>query len=188
MLITKFRMWVGLIRAFKRKGGVADCQCSISLNYRVNRSRKLDSRSVMAEPNTIEEGQLDPVAFLSALRDACPNITSMLNSKQAKLLSKSPEEPYDPKDINEQYLTDLAAFYGVKQKQENAKLALRHQLLLPHKQYEDLDVKGFTVKIKALEKVRTKLLLQLIICSHDYGWLTTWQADYDVDVLKQHPV
>ena len=139
---------------------------------RVGRPRKLDSRSVMAEPNTIEEGQLDPVAFLSALRDACPNITSMLNSKQAKLLSKSPEEPYDPKDINEQYLTDLAAFYGVKQKQEDANQALRNQLLLPNKKDEEWDVKGFTVRIKALEKVQTKLLLQLIICSHD------WWANY----------
>lgn len=116
----------------------------------------------MAEPNTAEEEQQDPVAFLSALRASCPNITSMLNSKQAKLLSKSPKEPYDPKDVNEEYLTDMAAFFGVKQKMEDANQALRNQLLQPNKVDEEVDVKGFTVRTKALEKVQNNCTV--IIC------------------------
>lgn len=104
----------------------------------------------------------DPVAFLTSLRKACPDVISMLNTKQAKLLSKSSKEPYDPKDVNEEYLVDMASFFGVKQRAEDAQQALRNHLLLPNKVKEEVDVQGFTVKLEVLGKVSANVIDHLL--------------------------
>ncbi len=110
----------------------------------------------------------DPVVFLSSVQEACPDVISMLNTKQARLLSRSPTEPYDPdpKDINEQYLVDLASFYGIKQKVENARHALQNQLLTPNKVKEEVDVASFTLKLEVLEKVVLNDKLDTGHCSY----------------------
>ncbi len=95
----------------------------------------------------------DPVAFLSSVKETCPDVISMLNTKQARLLSQSPTEPYHPKDINEQYLVDLASFYGIKQKVEDAQYSLQTHLLTPNNVKEEVDVASFTVKLEVLAKV-----------------------------------
>ncbi len=113
----------------------------------------------MAEETTTAELEMqDPIVFLSSLREACPDVISMLNSKQARLLSKSPTEPYDLKDINEQYLVDMASLFGVRQRVEDAQQALRTSLLAPNKLKEQIDVPGFIIKIEVLGKVRDLLV------------------------------
>ena len=104
----------------------------------------------------------DPIAFLTSLREICPDVTSMLNSKQAKLLSRSPQEPYDSKDVNEQYLVDMASYYGVKQKVEDANQSLRNNLLSPNKVNEAIDVKSFTIRVEVLEKVSIVKLVAIV--------------------------
>lgn len=108
----------------------------------------------MAEPSKPDDGYNDPIAFLAELKATCPEIVSVLTLKQAKLLSKTPNDPYDPTDVNEEYLTDAASFYGLKQKMEDANQALRTALLQPNKMDRDLDVEGFKARITALEKVK----------------------------------
>ncbi|XP_064405407.1 uncharacterized protein LOC135350521 [Halichondria panicea] len=108
----------------------------------------------MAEETVTTEMDIqDPIVFLTSLRKACPDVISLLNSKQARLLSKSPTEPYDPKDINEQYLVDMASFFGMNQRVEDAERALRTHLLVPNKVKEEVDVASFIIKIQVLGKI-----------------------------------
>lgn len=110
--------------------------------------------SKMAEPESSEPGiEEDPVAFLQRMRKNCPNILSVLNTKQAKLLAKSPKAPYG-KDADEEYLTDMAACVGVKSKIDNAKSTLRSHLLTPQLTKEEVDVENFEKQTAVLQKVR----------------------------------
>lgn len=95
----------------------------------------------------------DPVSFLKRMRDNSPNTLSMLNAKQARLLSKSSTAPYEKEDVNEEYLTDMAASVGTKHMVETANRQLREGLLTPHNKTEELDVESFEKQTKTLEKV-----------------------------------
>ena len=96
----------------------------------------------------------DPVVFLERMRKECPNILSLMNAKQAKLLAKSPDQPYERKDVNEEYLKDMAAYYGAKQKVEDAQQAIRNSLLTPQLKTEEVDVEGFEKQTECLKKVK----------------------------------
>ena len=117
------------------------------------------ARKKMAEDKKKDEEEPtfeseDPVAFLKRMRDNSPNTLSMLNTKQARLLSKSSTAPYEKEDVNEEYLTDMAAFVGTKHMVETANRQLRDGLLTPHIKSEELDVQTFEKQTKTLEKVR----------------------------------
>ena len=129
-----------------------------------------ESIKMAEETVTTEMDIQDPIVFLTSLRKACPDVISLLNSKQARLLSKSPTEPYDPKDINEQYLVDMASFFGMNQRVEDAERALRTHLLVPNKVKEEVDVASFIIKIQVLGKVRDKHnSLRASIAPHYFG-------------------
>lgn len=95
----------------------------------------------------------DPIAFLERMRKECPNILSLMNAKQAKLLAKSPNQPYERKDVNEEYLKDMAAYYGAKQKVEDAQQAIRNSLLTPQLKTEEVDVESFGKQTECLKTV-----------------------------------
>lgn len=95
----------------------------------------------------------DPVTFLKSVQEECPVVLSVLTKKQVILLSRSPSEPYDPDEVNEQYLTDLAAAIGIEQRVEEAKQSLRVSLLVPHNVKEEVDVKSFEQQLETLKKV-----------------------------------
>lgn len=97
----------------------------------------------------------DPIAFLEKKRKECPNILSLMNDKQAKLLAKSPNQPYGRKDVNEEYLKDMAAYYGAKQKVEDAQQAIRNSLLTPQLKTEEVDVENFEKQTECLKTVNT---------------------------------
>lgn len=96
----------------------------------------------------------DPVVFLERMRKECPNILSLMNAKQAKLLAKSPDQSYERKDVNEEYLKDMAAYYGAMQKVEDAQQAMRNSLLTPQLKTEEVDVEGFEKQTECLKKVK----------------------------------
>ena len=96
----------------------------------------------------------DPVEFLQEIRDECPSIVSILNTKQTKLLAKSADTPYERGDVNEEYLTDMAAYTGASQKVEDSNQALRNALLTPHTARKEIDVENFEKQTTALKKVR----------------------------------
>ena len=97
--------------------------------------------------------QEDPVAFLQRVSQTSPHVLSLLNTKQAKLLAKSLKEPYEGKNINEQYLTDMAAYVSAKQKIDDSQSSLRQTLLTPSLIKEEVDVENFLKQTETLKKV-----------------------------------
>ena len=95
----------------------------------------------------------DPIVFLEKMCKECPNILSLMNAKQAKLLAKSPTQPYECKDVNKEYLKDMAAYYGVKLKVINAQQAIRNSLLTPQLKTEEVDVESFEKQTECLKTV-----------------------------------
>lgn len=95
----------------------------------------------------------DTVVFLEKMRAECPNLLSLMNTKQAKLLAKSPSQPYDRKGVNEEYLKDMAAYFGAKQKVEDAQQAIRNSLLTPQHKKKEWDVERFEKQTECLQKV-----------------------------------
>ena len=100
-----------------------------------------------------EELKEDPVTFLTKAQEECPDVLSVLTKKQVILLSKPPTEPYNPDEVNEQFLTDMAASIGIEQRVDDAKQALRLSLLTPHNVKEEVDVKSFEKQLEILKKV-----------------------------------
>lgn len=108
----------------------------------------------MAEPDVdtayLEE---DSVAFLQRIQELCPVVLSLLDTKQAKLLSRSPTEPYDLKEINDEYLNDMKCSIKIQQRIEEAEQCLRDMLLVPRKVDREVDVKNFEKQMKFLKMV-----------------------------------
>ena len=95
----------------------------------------------------------NPVVFLERMREECPNLLLLMTAKQAKLLAKSPSQPYDPKDVNEEYLKDMAACFGAKQKVEDAQQSIRNSLLTPQHKAKEWNVENFEKQTECLKKV-----------------------------------
>ena len=92
----------------------------------------------------------DPVEFLARMREDCPNILSVLSTKQARLLAKDPTSPYE---TDEEYLTDMAAANGVKRGVDESKSSLRSKLLKPPLTTEEVDVERFEKLTATLTEV-----------------------------------
>ncbi len=100
----------------------------------------------------------DPVSFLAGIRDECPEIMSIFNTEQVKLLSCNPMDPYSEGKVDEAYLLD-ASFH------QNFRIAWRKStdnlstfLLKPEKSTKSFnteDLETFERKRSALEKVCT---------------------------------
>jgi len=95
----------------------------------------------------------DPVAFLARLTKECPDVLSFLTTKQAKLLSKNPTELYQLRDVNEEYLTDMACYHSVRAKSKDSKSSLSKALLTPMAKNKELDVEAFEKKRNVLKGV-----------------------------------
>ena len=63
------------------------------------------------EDKYVEE---EPVVFLKRIQEQCPIVLPLLDSKQVKLISRSPTEAYDPKDVNDEYLTYMRCSVGIQ--------------------------------------------------------------------------
>ena len=95
----------------------------------------------------------DAVSFLARISEKFPHALALLNTSQAKLLSKDPAEPYQPENVNEEYLRDMACQRGVSSNSEEARLALSGALLGPRTQNKELNVEESLKKKEILDKV-----------------------------------
>ena len=95
----------------------------------------------------------DPVVFLKRIQEQCPIVLSLLDSKQVKLISRSPTEAYDPNNVNDEYLTDMRCSVGIQQRIEDAEQNLRSALLIPRKVDKDVDVENFKKQTEVLKMV-----------------------------------
>ena len=121
--------------------------------YCISPSRQCWVSSFILRVKNAEELKEDPVTFLTRVQEECPDVLSVLTKKQVILLSKPPTEPYNPDEVNEQFLTDMAASIGIEQRVDDAKQALRLSLLTPHNVKEEVDVKSFEKQLEILKKV-----------------------------------
>ena len=105
----------------------------------------------------------DAVPFLTRLRQKYPYVLALLSTKQAKVLSKSPTEPYQHKNVNEEYLSDIACYYSVMKTIENAKVVLSNALLTPRAKDKELDVEGSQMKQRIMDEVSIYIYIYIYI-------------------------
>ena len=95
----------------------------------------------------------DPVVFLKQIQESCPIVLSLLDTKQVNLISRSPTEAYDLKDVNDEYLMDMRCHMDIQQRIEDAEQNLRSTLLIPRKIDKDVDVGTFKKQTEVLKMV-----------------------------------
>ena len=103
--------------------------------------------------STVDLLKEDAVSFLTKISWKYDNVLALLNANQAKLLSKNPSEPYQPEDVNHEYLSDMSCYYSVKQRSDNAKVALSKALLTPRIKIKQVDVEGSQLIQQTMEEV-----------------------------------
>ena len=77
--------------------------CLISAKGAGSGTQSVSAMETSPSTETLDE---DPVSFLARMREGCPEM----------LLSKCPTDTYCPETINEDYLADMSAYYGIKNK------------------------------------------------------------------------
>ena len=95
----------------------------------------------------------DPLIFLKRIQEECPVVLSVLDSKQVDLISRSPTEAYNSKDVNDEYLTDMRCSMDIQQRIEDAEENLQSTLLMPRKVDKDVDVESFKKQTEVLKTV-----------------------------------
>ena len=95
----------------------------------------------------------DPIVFLKQIQENCPVVLSLLDTKQVNLISRSPTEAYDLKDVNDEYLMDMRCHMDIQQRIEDAEQNLRSTLLIPRKIDKDVDVGTFKKQTEVLKMV-----------------------------------
>lgn len=104
-----------------------------------------------------EDALSDPTIYMKELKDKCPNIVYILTTRQAKVLSKACHEPYDPKDVNQQFLSDYTAWANLKQKVDDSRQSLRRDMLTPHPVNEAVAAEEFQQQTEVLKQVEQRL-------------------------------
>ena len=98
----------------------------------------------------------DPVSFLAGIREECPDILSILTTKQVKLLSQCPTDPYNEGKVDEEHLLDAWNYLKLRTKWKQSSVCLRSFLLMPQddiKSFNTQDLETFDRKRRTLEKV-----------------------------------
>lgn len=98
----------------------------------------------------------DPVSFFASIREECPDIVSVLTTKQVKLLSQCPRDPYSKEKVDEEHLSDAWNYLKVRARWKESSFNLRRFLLEPKdetKSFNTQDLEIFEKKKSTLEKV-----------------------------------
>ena len=106
----------------------------------------------------------DPVAFLAAMQKEYPPLVNILTMKQVKLLAKSPKDPYPAgeTDVNEEFISDLMAYYRARLGAKEARKSLQGELLAPVTSDKSVLVEETRAPILVLKKVSLCWLVYFI--------------------------
>ena len=107
----------------------------------------------MAESNVEAYVAEDSVTFLQRIQELCPVVLSLVSHKQAKLLRRADNEVYEPKYVNEEYLSDMKCCLSMQSRVEEAEIRLRESLLKPCKVGREIDVESFKKQTEVLKMV-----------------------------------
>lgn len=108
-----------------------------------------DLSDMNVETVSLEEG---PTTFLARVKQACPDILSIITTKKAKLLTRA-NESYDPESVNQSYLSDMGAYVSTKIMQEEVIGNLATVLLKPLAKNKTLNIEESEAKGKILKMV-----------------------------------
>ena len=100
-----------------------------------------------------EEVLSDPTIYMKELKDKCPNVIYIFTTRQAKLLAKTCHEPYDPKNVNQEFLGDYNAWASIRQKVDLSQQSLRRDMLTPHAVNEPVAAEEFLQQTEVLKEV-----------------------------------
>ena len=97
-----------------------------------------------------------PAEFLAAMQKEYPPLVNILTTKQVRLLAKPPTAPYPigDKNVNEEYLDDLMAYFRARIIVKEAKKTLQGELMTPVTSDKSVLVKETNVPILVNRKVR----------------------------------
>lgn len=101
-----------------------------------------------------EETLSDPTIFLTNLKEKCPDVLYVCSKRTAKLLAETGSDPYDPKGVNQQYVSDYCAWASMKQRVNQSRKNLRREMLSPHVVNEPVAAEEFEQQTEALSKVK----------------------------------
>ena len=97
----------------------------------------------------------DPAAFLKDIEQRCPSIVHVLDTRQAKLLSLNGSEPYDPKEVNQQFLDDCSSWIAMRERIDDGGRNLRTSMLRPWDTNEAFSAEGFQEQTEVMKVVST---------------------------------
>ncbi len=115
----------------------------------------------MTEPvldMTLDE---DPVSFLARIREECPDIFSILTTKEVKTLSQCPTDPYSEGKVEEEHLFDAWNYLRARSKWKKSMTNLTRSLLKPKNEAKSFCTQDFEIfdrKRNTLEKVELLLV------------------------------
>ena len=111
--------------------------------------RGCDTVPEMAEEETLS----DPTVYLANLKERCPGVLYVCSNRTSKLLAQTGKDPYDPKDVNQQYVSDYCSWASMKQRVNQSKKNLRRDMLTPHAVNEPVAADEFVQQTEALSEV-----------------------------------
>ena len=97
----------------------------------------------------------EPAAFLKDIEQQCPSIVHVLDTRQAKLLSLNGSEPYDPKEVNQQFLDDCSSWIAMRERIDDSGRNLRTSMLRPWDTNETFSAEGFQEQTEVMKVVST---------------------------------
>ncbi|XP_065889621.1 uncharacterized protein [Dysidea avara] len=104
-----------------------------------------------------EEKLSDPVEYLKQTKERCPDVVYIFTTRQVKLLSQTGNESYDPKDVNQEFLSDYNAWASMKQRVDQSRQSLRRDMLTPHNINEPIAAEDFLKQTEVLNEVEERL-------------------------------
>ena len=130
-------------------------------------NHRRDHRSLLSRNMAEEDTLSDPTAYMKELKDRCRNVVYIFTTRQAKLLSQTCHEPYDPKSVNQEFLSDYNAWASLKQRVDQSRQSLRRDMLTPHPVNEQVAAEEFQQQTEVLKEVRvTKCIKRCLGFSH----------------------
>ena len=100
-----------------------------------------------------EEKLSDPLEYLKTTKERCPDVVYIFTTRQAKLLSQTENDPYDPNNVNQEFLNDYSAWGNMKQLVDQSRQSLRKDMSTPRNVNEPIAAEDFLKQTEVLNEV-----------------------------------
>ena len=90
-----------------------------------------------------------------------PNIVYFFDANQTKLLSLSGSEPYDPEEVNQQYLKDCGSWIALKERIGHSGQNLRWCMVTPWAVNEPISAEEFQQQTQIMKEVKLAYITRI---------------------------